>query len=115
MKLPNADLVKVEREKIAEYLLNREHPDNGGKADFFIALGFRRDDWELLAGSFRRLAITYSVSQSMESVHGMKYIIDGAIETPTGKTPMVRTIWFIDSGETIPRLVTAYPQERKIK
>jgi hypothetical protein len=29
MKLPNADLAKVERKKITEYLLNDEHPDNG--------------------------------------------------------------------------------------
>lgn len=112
MKLPNADLVKVEQKKITEYLLNPDHPDNGGKADFFVALGFRRDDWEPLAGSFRRLAMAYSVTRSMESAHGKKYIVDGAIETPTGKSPMVRTIWFIDSGETIPRLVTAYPQRK---
>ena len=111
MKLPNADLVKVERKKIAEYLLNREHPDNGGKADFFFALGFDRDDWEPLAGSFCRLAITYSVTRSMESAHGKKYIVDGTIETPTGKSPRVRTIWIVDSGETVPRLVTAYPNE----
>lgn len=111
VKLPNASNVKVERKKIVEYLLNREHPDNGGKADFFIALGFRRDDWEPLAGSFRRLAIACSVTRRMESVHGKKYIVDGAIETPTGKSPRVRTIWIVESGDTIPRLVTAYPHE----
>jgi hypothetical protein len=112
MKIPNASLAKVERKKITEYLLNIEHPDNGGRAEFFFALGFRRDDWEPLAGSFRRLARAYTVTRSIESVHGMKYIIEGAIETPIGKSPMVRTIWFIDSGETIPRLVTAYPQRK---
>jgi hypothetical protein len=114
MKLPNAGLAKVEREKITEYLLNADHPDNGGKAAFFMAGGYRRDDWHALARSFRRIAITYLVTHSIESVHGKKYIIDGAIETPTGKSPTVRTIWFLDSGETIPRFVTAYPQ-RKIE
>jgi hypothetical protein len=111
MKLPNASLVRVEREKITDYLLNREHPDNGGKADFFIALGFLRNDWETLAMALRRLATRCPISQSMESVHGKKYIVDGAIETPVGKTPVVRTVWIVDSGETIPRLVTAYPHE----
>jgi hypothetical protein len=111
MKLPNARLAKVEREKIADYLLNADHPDNGGKAAFFFALGFHRDDWEPLANTFRRLAITYSVTRSMESVHGKKYIVDGAIDTPTGKNASVRTIWIVDSGETVPRLVTAYPRE----
>jgi hypothetical protein len=32
MKLPNADKAIIDREKIADYLLNPAHPDNGGKA-----------------------------------------------------------------------------------
>jgi hypothetical protein len=111
MQLPNASLAKVEREKITEYLLNPDHPDNGGKAAFFTAGGYRRDDWQALATSLRKLAITYFVTQSIESGHGKKYIVDGSIETPIGKSPTLRTIWIIDSGETIPRLVTAYPRK----
>jgi hypothetical protein len=84
MKLPNAHLAKVERKKIAEYLLNPERPDNGGKAAFFVALGFHRDDWEPLADTLRRLARTYSITRSM-AAHGKKYIVDGTIGTPAGK------------------------------
>lgn len=113
MNLPNANLALVERQKIGEYLLNREHPDNGGKADFFMALGFRANDWETMAIALRVLAINSSVSLSMESEHGKKYIVDGVIETPVGKTPMVRTVWIVDTGEAIPRLVTAYPYEER--
>jgi len=40
MKLPNAERAVVDREKIEEYVLNAAHPDNGGKAAFFLALGF---------------------------------------------------------------------------
>ena len=40
LKLPNANLAVVDRTKVVEYLLNREHPDNGGKADCFIGMGF---------------------------------------------------------------------------
>jgi hypothetical protein len=58
MKLPHASVAVVDREKITEYLLNREHPDNGGKADFFIALGFSIDNWETLADGLRQLAVT---------------------------------------------------------
>jgi hypothetical protein len=49
MKLPKSHLAIVEREKIAEYLLNAEHLDNGGKALFFISLGFSREEWLTLA------------------------------------------------------------------
>ena len=111
MKIPNANSAVVDREKISEYLLNREHADNGGKADFFIALGFSLNEWEMLAESLRRLATISEVSQSMESPHGKKYIVDGQIETPAGKTPAVRTVWIVDTGESIARLVTAYPHE----
>jgi hypothetical protein len=111
MKLPNSNLVLVEREKITEYLLNREHPDNGGKADFFTGLGFSSAEWETMAEAFRQLALGCPVSQSMESAHGKKYIVDGQVETPSGKTRGVRTVWIIDRGKTIARLVTAYPRE----
>jgi hypothetical protein len=40
-----------------------------------------------------------------------KYFLDGQIETPNGKTPLVRTVWIVDLGLDTPRLVTAYPQE----
>jgi hypothetical protein len=51
MKLPNSHLAIIEREKICEYLLNAAHPDNGGKALFFIALGFSREEWLTLASA----------------------------------------------------------------
>lgn len=109
MKLPNAPQSLVGKEKIADYLLNAAHPDNGGKAAFLIALGFRRDEWETLAGAFRNLAVAAEVTESLESDHGTKYILDGAIETPSGKSPRVRTVWIVDRGRNCPRLVTAYP------
>ncbi len=111
MKLSNADKAIVEREKIVDYLLNAAHPDNGGKADFFLALGFSRDDWSALAGALRRLAEATEAIKSMESPHGQKYILDGCLETPGGKAPLVRTIWIVDRGQAAPRLVTAYPHE----
>jgi hypothetical protein len=85
------------------------HPDNGGKAAFFAALGFDREEWETLAEALRKFALTAEVSKSMETVHGKKYIADGDIENPSGKAAWVRTIWIIDAGTDFPRLVTAYP------
>ena len=111
MKLPNAAKAVVEREKVAGYLLNPAHPDNGGKAQFFLGLGFQRDDWRPLAAAFRKLVEGQSAAKSMDSPHGRKYIVDGQIETPSGKTPLLRTVWIVDRGFDTPRLVTAYPQE----
>ena len=53
MRLPNADLAVVDREKITQYLLNPKHPDNGGKAVFFVALKFSRSDLSMPERIFR--------------------------------------------------------------
>jgi len=111
MKLPNPDKLVVEREKLADYLLNPAHPDNGGKAAFFEGLGFRRDQWETLARALRVLAGEAEVTQSMTSLHGQKYAVVGRIESPSGKPALVQTIWIVDEGQDVARLVTAHPRK----
>ena len=111
MNLPNATLAIVERQKIADYLLNPTHPDNGGKARFFADMGFALHDWLILAAALRQLAVNTPVLACIESSHGRKYVQDGPLQTPCGKMPMVRAIWIIDRGSESPRLVTAYPQD----
>jgi hypothetical protein len=63
-----------------------------------------------MAGKHLSLLVHF-VWSTVASPHGKKYIVDGQIETPIGKTPIVRTIWIVDTGESIARLVTAYPHE----
>ena len=55
MKLPNLEAAEVSYEKVVAYLLNPEHPDGAGKAQFFAARGFNADQWEILADALRRL------------------------------------------------------------
>lgn len=109
MKLPNADKVLIQREKIADYLLNAAHPDNNGKAEFFQSFGFHLNDWETLAKAFHQAALDGDVIQHLETSHGVKYVLHAAMETPSSKLPLVRTVWIIDRGQDNPRLVTAYP------
>ena len=110
MKLPNAHLALVPKEKITEYLLNAAHPDNGGKAEFFHSLGFAAEEWEVLMRALREMAAAHETSEKLESDHGVKYVVDGSIKTPGAKTPLVRTVWIVDYGRNCPRLVTAYPR-----
>jgi len=113
VKLPNANLAQIQRGKIADYLLNAAHPDNQGKAKFFARCGFRSDNWQTLAAAFRRSAREGEVIERLETIHGVKYVVLAALETPSGRTPPVRTVWVVERGETVPRLVTAYPAERE--
>jgi hypothetical protein len=111
MKLPNPGSATIEREKVVDYLLNPMHPDNGGKAAFFLSHGFNQDDWQNLARAFRNLAGSAEITKSVETSHGCKYIVEGRIETPGGKAPVVRTVWIVDRGADVPRLVSAYPRQ----
>jgi hypothetical protein len=111
LTLPNAQFAIVDREKITDYLLNPAHPDNGGKARFFLGLGFAAEQWQEFAGALRKLAGSFPVIERVESPHGIKYIVIGRIETPSAKSPSVRTVWIVDRGNDKPRLVTAYPDE----
>jgi hypothetical protein len=111
MKLPNANKAAVDREKIADYLLNPAHPDNGGKAEFFTQLGFHRDRWEILATALKLLVVSSEVVFVSESPHGKKYIVAGRIQSPGGKSPLVQTIWIVDKNRDAARLVTAYPRK----
>ena len=111
VRLPNAEKAVVEPDKIADYLLNAAHPDNGGKAAFFESLGFRRVEPELLAKAFQNLARQAEVARATVSPHGLKYVIVGEIESPIGKAARVQTIWIVDKGSDLARLVTAYPQK----
>ncbi len=53
MRLPNADRVQVDREKITEHLLSPDHPYGCNKAIFFTGFGFQLENWEVLAEALR--------------------------------------------------------------
>ena len=101
----------VERHKVADYLLNAAHPDNGGKAAFFEGLGFRLSEWEKLAKALQKLAREAEITESATSPHGEKYVIVGKVESPMGEPANVQTIWIVDKGWNVARLVTAYPHK----
>jgi hypothetical protein len=107
VKLPNADRAVVDLAKATDYLLNAGHPDNGGKAQFFVSLGLSQP--AALIEALRRVAVAGNVVARAESVHGLKFVVDGSVQSPSGRQSTVRTVWIIDAGEGDPRLVTAYP------
>ena len=107
--LPNADAALINREKIIEYLLSESHPDGRAKAAFFTKYGFTAEQWGVLAESLRKYGIDNPVVKTVESEYGVRYCVDGPVETPGGDRPAIRTVWIVEKGLTEPRLVTAYP------
>ena len=111
MKLPNANNAVVEREKIADYLLNPAHRFGASKARFFTKFGFRAEAWEQLADALRIHAQTHEVKRVHETGFGPRYEVEGVMKMPDGRRPHVRSVWQMDKGAVAPRLITAYPLE----
>jgi len=107
--LPNLDQAYVDQAKITEYLLSSSHPDGWGKAEFFIRHGFRVEQWQELAGALRQIAAENPVTDVVETSYGTRYTVVGSLIAPDGRTPRLRTIWLIERGTSVPRLITAYP------
>ena len=111
MKLPNANALIVERGKILEYLVNPLHRYGAVKERFFTAFGCRADDWEILAESLCEHGRRHEIVRTHETSFGPRYIVEGELDPPAGRSPRVRTVWQSDEGKIAPRLITAYPLE----
>ena len=109
MKLPNAPLAFVEREKIAGYLLNPTHRYGSSKARFLGEFGFSAEGWQALAEALREHGQAHDVARWRETGFGPRYEVEGELPAPDGRRPRVRTIWQVDKGQIAPRLITAYP------
>lgn len=111
MILPNVERAIVPQSKITAYLLDETHREGGGKALFFIHFGFSVAEWEMLANVLRRHAHQHEAAKSQPTRFGTRCVVEGELDTPGGRKPIVRVVWFIRLGEDMPRLVTAYPLE----
>lgn len=109
MQLPSVEDARVEQAKLLDYLLNQEHPEGKSKAAFFLRFGFRAASWDVLAEALRNHAFQHEVQKTVASSYGVRYVIEGPLETPDERAPLVRTVWMIDEGTSAPRLITAYP------
>src|SRR5947209_347817 len=107
--VPNADQATVENRKITDYLLSGDHPAGRAKATFFTTVGFDRSKWRRLRSALLRHAQSGTVTSVNETRFGNKYTVEGPLRTPSGRAPLVRSIWFVRNGETAARLVSAYP------
>ena len=110
MKLPHLGNAVVTQDKVEGYLLSLTHPVGRFKARFFARFGFSAGFWEALADALLRHAEANEVVESDDTELGTRYTVEGPLEAPDGRRPMVRVVWCVERDETAPRLVTAYPR-----
>jgi len=96
-------------QKLDRYLLSETHPIGRSKARFLYAFGFDQTTVNELAQALMAIAHTEEVREVLPSPHGIKYVIDGMLRTPSGMPVAVRTVWIVDTSQDRPRFVTAYP------
>lgn len=109
MLLPNADDAVIDPAKLRDYLLSTEHPLGRFKARFFAALGFSADRWEELESAFRTQHLTQEAEPMAIVSGGQKFRIRAILIGPNAESAAVVSIWFTQTGEAVPRFVTAYP------
>jgi hypothetical protein len=98
MKLPHASEAIVPEAKITGYLLSATHPEGRHKAAFFRQFGFRVEEWWLFAEALRTQAIEYDVANTRDSPFGTRYTVEGVLETPQSRRPLVRSVWVVETG-----------------
>jgi hypothetical protein len=109
MELPNKFHAYVSISKITDYLLSETHIVGKSKARFFRSFGFDETNVNQFEQGLIHIAQTELVAEITETIYGKKYVIDGELETPGGDMIRLRTVWIIETGDDIPKLVTVYP------
>lgn len=111
MKLPNREEAYIPPAKLEEYLLSETHSVGRLKASFLRAVGFDLKNPAMLKRRLIEIAQAEDVTETIATPHGMKYVVEGSLQTPAGRLVQLRTVWIIETGQTNPRFVTAYPAD----
>lgn len=109
-RVPGSEDALIEDRKLLEYVLNPEHPVGRGKALFFEAIGYLRDDFEELR---------FAILDALPEVPGsfVKENPDGADNweaiitirrRDTDETVEICTVWEVREDHQT-RLITCYP------
>jgi hypothetical protein len=102
------DNAVIQMAKITDYLLSGTHPIGRSKAAFFRGCGFSVDQPDVVIGALKKHAKTHG-AYSKPTSFGLKYIVDGEMDTPARGAVCIRAIWFVEAGTSHPVFVTAYP------
>jgi len=106
MFVPNAENAVVDVRKLRDYCLNPNHEVGKHKARVFAAaLNLTYNDVEVLQTALLEAVKTIEAEISKLDEHGQRYTVDFEFERQ-GNRAVVRSVWIIDAGSEIPRLVT---------
>jgi len=99
---PNAVIATA---KLTGYLLVPLAKDD--KSQFLAQAGYTIEKWQQLERDLREQILSLEALPTARTQYGQKYAITGDLNSPSGRTIQVKTIW-IDTGE-VTQFVTLFP------
>jgi filamentous hemagglutinin len=106
--VPNAPKATVAANKIRGFLLDKNHPGNKGRANFFARFGFTPARWDVLRDALIAHVNANQIEDPETTRHGTVYAVRCSLSSPDGRNPCVSTIWTIEPSGG-PKFVTAFP------
>jgi hypothetical protein len=107
-RLPHRDEAILDIRKIEDYCLNPSHPRGRHKARVFReALDLQRSDAGWLRDVLLEAARSTEAFQIAEDAWGTYWRLDATIRRQE-KRAVVRTIWIVRTGESMPRFVSCW-------
>jgi hypothetical protein len=61
----------------------------------------------------RQHARNHEITKEEATPLGARFVVEGDMTMLDAAVAGVRSVWFIEQGERVPRFVTAYPLKRK--
>jgi hypothetical protein len=110
MTIPNADKAIIAPQKLRDYLLNPAHRRGSAKARLLLSCGYRADAWQVLEADLRTQHLTTDLAVAKDNMYGRRFEILAPLATPSGRRINFQSIWQIDDGTEVPRLITMYPR-----
>jgi hypothetical protein len=91
-------------------LLDVDHPYGGSKAQLLVALGYSVARWQQLDADLRHSHLAEDFVKTVHTTWGTRYEVVAPLTGPSGDAIVFRSVWQIDRGTDIPRLITMYPE-----
>jgi hypothetical protein len=106
--LPNHEMAELDIAKLRDYCLSPIHPRGKHKAKLFLAaLGIGSEDAHWLKEHLLKALQHCEAEQQDVDPFGQRWAVNILLKRQA-KHAVVRTVWMINRGSTIPRLVTCW-------
>ncbi|HEX2347428.1 MAG TPA: hypothetical protein VHI51_03240 [Ktedonobacterales bacterium] len=78
------------------------------QSEVLYGFGFTLAQWQVLHDALLQHVVTHEYTSVISLDDGVKYVVEGTLQSPDGRNPQVRSVWMIDGGRSSPRLISAY-------